>query len=623
MILHASPSRWSRRLVAMGILMAAGMMLLVLGLVRVQLLRGGHYTEREAQQSLRRIRIPAVRGEIHDRNGVVLARNRPSYDVAIYLEQLTGASKRRDVVQAARHTLQALSQSVNKPVGLTERDVRIHYAVRRPMPLTVWRDLGTSELAAFAERAAILPAVDLIVNPVREYPLATAAAHVVGYVNRDRPASDVDALEQYYYYQPDLVGKQGVERTWDAWLRGEPGGRTIRVGPSGATVEVVAEKPPQRGHTVVLTLDARIQRLAEEAFTSAPVGERPLRGAVVVMDVTNGEVLALVSWPAFDPNLFNPGRPAGQVEALFQDAARPLFNRAIGGLYAPGSTFKPVTLLAALESGRGRLNEISHCSGALTVGNRSFGCWRREGHGPVDGLTAMRVSCDVWFYQRGLATGVDNIERVARWFGLGQPTGVDVGIEPAGLVPTPAWKRRERGDRWWDGDTAQLAIGQSFLLATPMQMTVMAAALANGGTVWRPFVVKRVLSPTGAVVQETRPQVRWRVPASTTHFEWVRRSLWDAVRLPDGTAHRATVPGVSVAGKTGTAEFDLYEDGQRRRINRAWFIGFAPYEQPRYAVTVLVEEAVSGGHTAAPVAGRIFAGLFGRQYAAVSGGGGD
>ncbi|MCS7048017.1 MAG: penicillin-binding protein 2, partial [Verrucomicrobiae bacterium] len=497
-----------------------------------------------------------------------------------------------------------------------------HYAVRRPLPMTVWRDLGPVEVAAFAERATGVPAVDLMVNPVRAYPLGALAAHVVGYVNRDRPASDADVLEQYYYYQPDLVGKQGVERAWDTWLRGEPGGRTIRVSPGGTTAEVVAEKPPARGHTVVLTLDARIQRLAEEALASAPVGERPLRGAVVVMDVSNGEVLALVSWPTFDPNVFHTGG-AGRVEALFQDVGRPLFNRAIGGLYAPGSTFKPVTLLAALESGRGRLQEVSHCSGALMVGNRSFGCWRREGHGAVDGLTAMRWSCDVWFYERGLATGVEQLERVARWFGLGEPTGVDVGIEPAGLVPTPAWKRRQHGERWWDGDTAQLAIGQSFLLATPLQMTVMAAALANGGTVWRPFVVKRVISPSGEVVHETRPQARGRVPANAANFEWVRRSLWDAVRLADGTAHRASVPGLSVAGKTGTAEFDLYEGGQRRRINRGWFIGFAPYEQPRYAVTVLLEEAVSGGHTAAPVAGKIFAGLFGRTYAAVASGGGD
>lgn len=623
MIIQATPSRWSRRLVALLVMVGVGLSVLVLGLVRVQLLQNTHYREREGQQSLRRIRIPSVRGEIVDRNGLVLANNRPSYDVVVYLEQLTGSSKQRDVVRAAAQTLGGLSRSLQRPVGLTEKDVRVHYAMRRPLPMTVWRDLSAADVAAFVERAAELTAVDLMVNPVREYPHGSLAAHVVGYVNRDRPVSDAGELEQYYYYQPDWVGKQGVERTWDVWLRGEPGGRTIRVSPGGSMVEVVAEKAPQRGHTLVLTLDLRVQRLVEEALEAAPVGDRQLRGAAVVLDVNTGEVLAMASRPTFDPNVFRPGMPAGSVQALFQDTERPLFNRAIGGLYAPGSIFKPVTLLAALETGRGRIHDMSQCRGALMVGNRSFGCWRREGHGSVDGLAAMRVSCDVWFYEHGLATGVESIERVARSFGLGRATGLDVGNEPVGLVPTPSWKRREQGERWWDGDTAQLSIGQSFLLVTPLQMAVMAAALGNGGFVMRPFVVKRVVSPSGEVVQETKPVVRWRVGVSATNWEWVRRSLWDAVRLPDGTAHRASVAGLSVAGKTGTAEVDVVEGGERRRIHRAWFIGFAPYERPQYAVTVLLEEGVSGGHTAAPVAGRIFAGLFGKAYAMVGGGGGD
>jgi penicillin-binding protein 2 len=252
------------------------------------------------------------------------------------------------------------------------------------------------------------------------------------------------------------------------------------------------------------------------------------------------------------------------------------------------------------------------CDGALKIGNRVFGCWNKHGHGSVDALMAMRQSCDVWFYLRGMATGVELIARTASEFGLGQTTGWDGGDERAGLVPTSGWKKAAKKERWWDGDTAQMAIGQSFLLATPLQMASMAATLANRGTVWRPFVVKRVESATGELLQATKPEVRRRLSASPQVIETVRQALLGAIQGADGTGHSAAVKKLSVAGKTGTAEFDVYENGVRvARINRTWFIGFAPYENPQVALAVLVEDGESGGHTAAPVAGRILAGTFG------------
>ncbi len=624
MIISSPATQFNPRVFALGLIVAGGLVILLLALARVQLFHAAHFDQREEAQSLRRIRVPSTRGEIRDRHGRVLADNRPSYDIVIYLEQLPRESKKFDVVRAAGQTLGTLSRALNRPVTLSDRDVRIHYARRRPIPLPVWQDVPVGTMAAFVERASTLPGADLIVTPVRQYPFGSLAAHALGYVNRDRAASDDEALEQYYYYQPDTVGKQGVERSLDEWLRGSPGGRTIRVSPGGTMVGEVAEKPAERGHTVTLTLDVRVQQLTEAALAAAPLRPgQPLRGAAVVLEVETGEVLALASVPGFDPNLFHPGGSAEPVRALFADLNRPMLNRAYGGLYAPGSTFKPITLLAALESGRSHVEDTVTCGGSLPIGNRSFGCWKREGHGTVNGMEAMRRSCDVWYYQKGMATGVEAIERMARQFGLGQPTGFDIGTEYAGLVPSAAWKRRERGERWWDGDTAQLAIGQSFLLVTPVQMAVVAAALANGGTVLRPFLVKRIETAAGALVRETKPEVRGRVNVSARNMELVRQSLLGAVGEADGTAHRAHLPGLRVAGKTGTAEFDLSEGGQRRRINRAWFIGFAPYEKPRYAVAVMLEEADGGGYTAAPVAQRIFAGLFGREPVEVAGGGGD
>jgi penicillin-binding protein 2 len=369
----------------------------------------------------------------------------------------------------------------------------------------------------------------------------------------------------------------------------------------------IGEKTAERGNRIVLTIDAGIQRIAEEALANAPrPAGKELRGAVVVLDPRTGEVLALASAPSFDPNIFNPGVPAETIHAVLNDPNSPMLNRAIGAKYAPGSTFKTITLLAGLESGKISPNDTVTCAGALQIGNRSFGCWKHEGHGRVDAFTAIRESCDVWFYQEGMKTGVEAINKTAAEFGLGQMTGLDVGSDAAGLVPSAAWKRTQRNERWWDGDTAQLSIGQSFLLVTPLQMACVAATFANGGTRWRPFIVKRVESSNGEVVSETKPEVRGRLSVRSENLDMVRRAMLGAVGEADGTAHHAAVSGLGIAGKTGTAEYDTPQG----RFKRAWFMGFAPYEQPQFAVAVLIEDADSGGHTAAPVAGEIFARVF-------------
>ncbi len=334
----------------------------------------------------------------------------------------------------------------------------------------------------------------------------------------------------------------------------------------------------------------------------------------MVLQAQTGDVLAMASLPTFDPNLFNPGTPAEPIQALFSNPDKPMLNRAYGGLYAPGSTFKPITLLAGLKTGRMAPGHRVNCEGSLRIGNwkRPFGCWKRTGHGVMDASAAMKQSCDVWFYVEGMATGVEAIGAMARELGLGQGTGLDIGNEYDGLVPSPRWKQNQRGEDWWNGDTAQLSIGQSFLLVTPLQMAVVTAALANGGKVLQPYVVSRIENNSGETIETTRPRLRHQVAVARSDLEITRRTMLAAVRDSDGTAHRAAVRGLSVAGKTGTAEFDLYENGERNRINRAWFIGFAPYDNPEIALALVIEDATSGGQTAAPVAGEIFAGIFGK-----------
>jgi penicillin-binding protein 2 len=602
------------RLQALGAMILAGLALVTLALFRVQVVQHTRYGDREQAQSLRRVRLPSARGEIVDRLGVVLANNRPSYDIALYLDQIGRVSKKQDVAQVAANTLGVLSRQLHLPITLTTDNVRNHYYRRRPLPLTVWRDLPPDVVAAFAEQLSNLPGVDLMVTPVRQYPQHSLAAHVLGFVG-SRAGFPETEEEQFHYYEPDTVGKQGVERACDEWLRGEAGGYTIRVNPAGHRVGNVDRKSAQRGDRVVLTLDARFQRIVEQALANVemPAG-KTARGAAVVLDPRTGEVLALASVPTFDPNIFNPGVPAPTVNAVLTDPQSPMLNRVVGARYAPGSTFKPVTLLAALEAGKAAPADTVACAGSLKIGTwpRPFGCWNRSGHGRTDMMDAMKHSCDVWFYLKGMATGVENIARMAGAFGLGQATGFDLG-GGSGLVPTPAWKQKHNGEKWWDGDTAQLAIGQSFLLATPLQMANLAATLGNGGTVWRPFVVRRVETPEGELVRETVPEVRRRLTVQPGHLALVRDAMRAAIESADGTGHAAAVQGMSVGGKTGTAEVDVTEDGVRKRINRAWFIGFAPFEQPQVALAVVFEDAASGGHTAAPVAGKILAGMFGKR----------
>ncbi len=611
MIISAPFRENNPRLRAVGTIVGAGLFILLAALWSVQVMHGEHYGNKQDVQSLRRIRIPAARGEIVDRNGVVLANNRPSYDIAIYIDQLGRVSKKTDVVRVAQANLGALSATLGLPITLADRDVRIHYQRRRPLPLPVWRDLRPETVAAFAERASNLPGADLIVMPVREYPQGSLAAHLLGYVGKaGQDDSDEEELEKFYYYQPDSVGRQGVEKACDEYLRGSPGGRTIRVNPAGRIADDLGEKQAELGGRVTLTIDAKLQRIVEEALAHTHLSAgKELRGAAVLLDVRTGEVLAMASLPSFDPNIFNPGTPAQTVHAVLSDPAKPMWNRAIGGGYPPGSTFKTITLLAGLESGAISPQDTVACSGSIQIGNwhRLFNCWEHAGHGRLDADGAIKHSCDVWFYVEGMKTGVDAITKTAAEFGLGQATGFDVGREEFGLVPSRAWKWTQRGEKWWDGDTAQLSIGQSFLLVTPVQMACVAATFANKGTCLRPFVVKRIETASGQIVHASQPEVRARLKASPQQLEIVRHAMLSAAQ--GGTAGGAAVKGMSIAGKTGTAEYDT----KQGRFKRAWFMGFAPYDEPRYALSVLIEDADSGSHTAAPVAGEIFARMFGKN----------
>jgi len=571
-------------------LMLATMGVLVGALWRVQVAQSAVYRRSLDQQSMRRVRVPAARGSILDRYGVVLAENKPSYCIAIYVEELRQGGRASNTVNKVEAVVDELARVLGVKRRLTREDIARHIAKRCALPLLAWRDLDEVMMARWAEKKSSIPGVDIYAEPVRVYPQGSLAAHLLGYVGRQEPDPD----DPYHFYIPDMQGKTGVEQAMNDRLAGVAGGLLIRVDALGFKHAQEAQREPAPGDNVVLTIDARIQAKAEEVLEG-------VKGAVVVIDPRKGDVLALASAPTYDPRDI---KWATEFKRLSEDPDKPLFNRAVSGLYPPGSTFKPLVALAALESGTASPSTGFDCPGFFEIGGLRINCWYRPGHGVLNLRQAIAQSCNSYFCQLGLQCGYERILRMASQLGLGQVTGIELSAEAAGLLPDSQWKERVYGDVWRSGDTCNLAIGQGALLVTPLQMAVFAAALANGGFVYRPRLVLATLpyERDGAAVHQLRTvrvvpgELRGRMPWHAPALAVVRQGMEDAVESETGVGRRARIAAARMAGKTGTAEY-----GPRgRRKKYGWMIAYAPAEQPRYAVAMVVEEAESGGTTTAP-----------------------
>jgi penicillin-binding protein 2 len=589
-----------RRMTRLSVVIACGLVILVIALFRVQIVNGAFYDQRLRSQSLRSIKLPAPRGRIFDRNHVLLADNSPNYGIALYFQELRrDATRSRALAQVAMETVTTLSASLQLPLPRASV-IRNHLNQKPAVPLIAWSQLPPEIVAAFAEQHSTRRGVELAVSAIREYPRGTSLAHLLGYVGRKQ---DNEEDERAYYLQPEMAGMAGLEKALDDLLRGEPGGRIVPIDAMGFAEGSVSEIAPVAGRDVVLTIDARVQAAAEGALANAPLSaHRPVRGAAVVVDVTNGEVLALASSPSYDPNLFSRGMTQQQYDALVRDEGKPFLNRAVQSAQPPGSIFKPFVMLAMLEAGVITPQSHCECRGGLHIGQQYMRCHAASGHGRVGASDAMKFSCDVFFYEYGMKLGVLPIKRMAEQFGCGSPTGAPLA-ERRGFLPDPDWLRQREGMRWTDGRTANVAIGQGEVLTTPLQMAMATAALANGGVLFEPgFVLPE--SPG----QRTTGKVRGRISARKENLEFIKRTMFEVVE-GGGTGGRARISGIRVAGKTGTAEVGRPE--ARRHI--AWFIAFAPYEQPKYAVVVMVEDGDHGGTTAAPVAGKILAAIFNSQ----------
>ena len=560
-------------------------------LLNLQVLSGEHLAQLSDKNRLRVRPVAAPRGIVFDRTGLPLVDNRPAFILAVVP---------RDAPDL-RAVLERLAGLLRLPVtDLVERLGRV--PADSPWPVRLARGLSLDQVARIEEWKLDLPGVSIQVEPQRAYPTAHFAAHLLGYV-REASESDLER-GRGRFHRGDLVGQSGLERLHDDFLRGRDGAEQIEIDAYGRPVRILERQEPVAGAHVRTTLDRRLQQAAEEALGAQS-------GAIVVMDPRNGDILALVSHPAFPVERFSGPLDRETWLALIEDPTRPLLNRAAQGTYPPGSLFKVVIAAAALQAGLITPFDRLPCPKTWTLGNRVYHNWEDRDRGPLTLREAIQWSCNTFFYQLGLRLGPERIGQMAEQFGLGRLTGSGLAGERPGLVPTPAWKRQVFHDRWHPGDTVSIAIGQGLLTATPLQMVRMMAAVANGGTVWRPRLVERIESPDGVLLRQEAEAVQGRVELAPVIYDFLREALLAVVQ--EGSGKQAQVPGIAVAGKTGTAqthEFQDTADRKRRDRDHAWFAGFAPVEDPRVAIVVFVEKAGFGGQVAAPIAREVLKAVF-------------
>jgi penicillin-binding protein 2 len=579
-------------------LLMGGMILafLVLGisLWRLQVANVSQFESRQQIQSLRRVRLPGTRGKIYDRNGLCLADNRPVYSIALFLEDVRRAGPWSRTIDRSMEVVGEIAQVTGLQPVTDRDDIWKHIRLRLPLPLVLWNDITPEAMARLTERGHHIAGVDIYTQATRIYPYSPYTSHLLGYVGR----ADSDAMkeeERYSYYLPEMAGRSGLEKLFDPFLRGEAGGMLVQIDVSGYRHGELAHRAPKSGGDLRLTLDMEVQLLAHKAL-----GEH--RGAVVVLDPNNGDVLAMLSAPGFDANRFVPYITTTDWNLLSKDPAKPLLNRAVAGVYPPGSIFKPLVGLAAGSINPEAVYTVYDSPSVFRIGGRTV---HTVGHGEVDLREALKFSANVYFFKTALACGPEPILQQALAAGLGQKTGVEVDFEQSGIVPDKKWQQENRTG-WSDGDTCNLAIGQGYVAVTPIQMAMLTATIANGGYLYRPRLVQAYREPaeeTYALNEGNRiGKMNWSEAALTA----VRNGMHDVIMEKNGTGRRAAVEGLDFAGKTGTAEYGVKGTGSKH----TWMIAFAPFDHPQYAIAMLIEEGDSGGGTVGPRLKILMEGLY-------------
>lgn len=654
---HAPQSAWQARwqairtaprVVLLGLVILSIFALFGQRLWFLQFVQGEYYRARSERQSLRAIAVPAARGIIYDRDGTPLVRNVPGFDVTVvpaYLPDDEGEMEdvliRLAMLLDMPYTTASVQVEGQEPQpGL--RDIVELIGFPAPYhPLVVKRGVDRDTALLVAQQALVLPGVSIQVQSAREYPYGPLVSQVLGYLSPIPEGGEEAYSEQGYDPATDRIGVAGVEATYEDMLRGAKGRQIVEEDVLGRVIRVVEEQAaPVPGDNVYLTLDLDLQRFVEQALQEgmAQPNVNSPRGVAIAMNPQTGEILALVSLPTYDNNLFTRGISAREWERLGEDPHRPLLNHAISDGLPPGSVFKIVVAAGALQEGVLTPYTRLSCPGRVVVPNKyypndpglaqPFYCWNRGGHGSLDVVGAIAQSCDIFFYQvgggfeatdfRGL--GVERIAQYAQLFGFGELTGVELPGEIGGLVPTSRWKRLTVGESWSTGDSYNLSIGQGYLIVTPLQMLNGVNVVANGGTLYRPHIVHHVTDAQGGMVQPFTPDIVRTLPISAEHWSLIQQGMEGAVAY--GTAPRARIEDVRVAGKTGTAQYcdDIALDigicgVGLEQPTHAWFAAYAPAEVPEISVIVFLYNGGEGSTAAVPVAHDILEYYFGRDQA--------
>ena len=565
----------------------------------LQINKGEYYRELADSNRVRYQEIAAPRGNIYDRRGREIVTNRPSFNV-VWLRE----SNRVD-----QDWLKSLNKIIDQdPSELLEK-IRKMAGEPGHIPVRLAEDVSWDLVARIENHRMYLPEIKIEVVPLRVYHHGNLASHLIGYLG-EISKTELDAADKELYRGGDMIGKMGIERLRESDLRGEKGRDYMEVNALGFEQKNLKGVEPLPGRDLHLTLDVEQQKIAEEAMAT-----ENFAGAVVAMEAQTGRLLVLASAPTLHLEEFVGGISQKAWQGMLDNPLHPLVNKLVQGQYPPGSTYKPVTAFAGLAEGVITADTSFFCPGSYRFGNRTYRCWKRGGHGTVSLRRAVAESCDVYFYQVGQRLGVDRLARYARMFGLGEKSGVEMEHEKPGLIPTAAWKKSKRGQAWQEGETLSIAIGQGYDLATPLQIAEMTAVIANGGTLYKPSVIEKVVDPDGRVTHSFTPEVLNRITGQGRSLKLVREGMVDAVNSRRGTGREAQIDahGIIVGGKTGTAQvvrLAVYKHLKEKDIpyeyrDHAWFTCFAPAVNPEIVVTVLVEHGLHGGSASAPIAAKI------------------
>ncbi|MEA3428161.1 MAG: penicillin-binding protein 2, partial [Thermodesulfobacteriota bacterium] len=539
--LKTADSDWfKQRLVVVMYCVIAVFVVLICRLFYLQVVEGKEFRRLSENNCIRLKRIDPPRGLIYDRNRVLMVDNRPSFDLSIIFKDAKSVDR----------TIEKLSEYIKVPADDLMSRIKKCKGIAMYKPFLLKRDIGRDALAAIEAHKYDLSGIEVSVRPRRNYINKQTAAHLIGYLSK----INSDELKSGKYSEcisADFIGKFGVEKAYGSYLRGKRGGRQVEVNATGQVVRTLRTVDALPGHNLYLTIDLELQQKAEELL-------KGMAGAAIAMDPATGEILALASSPSFDQNSFVDGMSHKQWKALTSNRFRPMENKAVQGEYPPASTYKIVTAIAGLEEGIINKDTTFYCPGHYKLGDRDFRCWKKAGHGNVNVITALAESCDVFFYQLGQKAGIDRLAWYAKACGLGSATEIKLDNEASGLIPTAAWKKRRTGIAWQQGETLSIAIGQGYNLVSPLQMLVLTSAVANGGTRYKPLILKKIETSEGKIISDgdfnTKKEIAGKLPASMQTLEIVKKGLWEVVNGRKGTARIARIDGIAISGKTGTAQ---------------------------------------------------------------------